>query len=611
MSLISRVTAPAASHDTAGLVRALLSAGTSPPTAGPAPPPTALPLPLPTPAAAHRPTAAPLPEWAPHPPTAVPTSPTSSEAHLAEAVKPPEVVLSSEEPRPSEAGKPPTAGRAPAAGNAPAVGNAPTVWRAPAVRNAPTELHASVAGAPSGAGHSPSVGNPLAAGDVPGGVAPPTETSLPGDAHRPVPAQLPTGPTGLGTSAAALARVGLGASAVESARTGPGVSAAALARVGLGASAVESARTGSGAPAAAPVGAGRDTSAVGRGGGAASEPRREASAPAVDPGRRLHCPPAVRDDPALGETVTERLVRWAEETGICAGRLDKIRTADLGRLVMLAHPESDDPDRLLAAAKCALSEWAVGDHHLDGEAEEARPAEPGQRLAVARSVIDQSHLPLGYAPGSKRAVTADPVMRALRDSLRNLHTYATMSQVRRLRHELGIMLNAFDQEADWQASGHVPSAGEFLTHRHENSFVPGMVLVDTIAGYEVPYGEFSDPRVRRAFTMAGTAGMLVNDLYSMAKEDPADFSLPRLIASEEGCSPAEAVDRTVDIHNELMLTFEAEAAALARTGSPELCRFLAGTWTWAGGSREWHASSGRRREDASPESASHEPAQAA
>ncbi|MFE0255135.1 family 2 encapsulin nanocompartment cargo protein terpene cyclase [Streptomyces sp. NPDC059010] len=327
----------------------------------------------------------------------------------------------------------------------------------------------------------------------------------------------------------------------------------------------------------------------------APRPHRR-SAPA-DPAPRLHCPPAVRDDRALGDTVTERLVTWAEEIGIYPGQLDKIRKADFGRLIMLAHPESDDPDRLLAAAKCALSEWAVDDHYVDGEVEEARHDLLGQRLAIAHSVIDQANLPLAYAGQLEEVVTADPVCRALRDSLRNLHSYATTSQVRRLRHELGIMFVAYGQEGVWHTKEQTPPVWEFLMHRHENSFIPCMVLIDAVAGYELPYGEFADPRVRRAFTLAGTASVIVNDLYSMGKEDPTDFSLPRLIVAEDDCSLQEAVDRTVDIHNELMHTFEAEAAALALTGSPELRRFLAGTWAWLGGNREWHANSARYHGD--------------
>lgn len=323
----------------------------------------------------------------------------------------------------------------------------------------------------------------------------------------------------------------------------------------------------------------------------APPPRREPTP--ADPVRGLYCPPAVRDDPALGETVNERLVEWAEEVGIYPGQLDRVRNAGFGRLIMLAHPESDDPDRLLAAARCALAEWAVDDHYVDGEAEEARHDLLGQRLAIAHSVIDQAHLPLAYAPQLEQVVRADPVMRALRSGLAGLTPYATTTQVRRLRHELAIMFVAYGQEGVWHTAQQRPPVWEFLMHRHENSFVPCMVLVDAVAGYEVPMAEFSDPRVRRAFTMAGSASVIVNDLYSMGKEDPTDFSLPRLIAAEDDCSLEEAVDRTVEIHNELMHTFESEAAALAATGSPELRRFLAGTWAWLGGSREWHAGSAR------------------
>ncbi|GAA1106219.1 family 2 encapsulin nanocompartment cargo protein terpene cyclase [Nocardiopsis metallicus] len=307
----------------------------------------------------------------------------------------------------------------------------------------------------------------------------------------------------------------------------------------------------------------------------------------------LYCPPAVRDDPALGEEVDDRLVEWAAEVGVYPGQLDRVRSAGFGRLIMLAHPETSDPDRLLAAAKCALAEWSVDDHYVDGEVEEARPELLGQRLAIAHSVIDQAHLPLKYAPQLEEVVRADPVMVALRSSLDNLARFGSHAQVRRLRHELGIMFVAYNQEAVWAATGQRPPMWEFLMHRHENSFVPCMALIDTLAGYELPQEEFADPRVRRVFTMAGSATVIVNDLYSMAKEDPSDFSVPRLIATEEGCSEREAIERTVLLHDELMHTYEAEAAALALTGSPELRRFLAGVWAWTGGSREWHASSGR------------------
>ncbi|MBR8745097.1 family 2 encapsulin nanocompartment cargo protein terpene cyclase [Nocardiopsis sp. MG754419] len=372
------------------------------------------------------------------------------------------------------------------------------------------------------------------------------------------------GPTGLGTSAA---RVLLPARATTPARVGApdrseaGPRARVLPRIPVAPA----------GPGAASAGAGSDDTSV----------------------PVLYCPPAVRDDPALGEEVDDRLVEWAAEVGIYPGQLDRVRSAGFGRLIMLAHPETDDPDRLLAAAKCALSEWSVDDHYVDGEAEEARPELLGQRLAIAHSVIDQAHLPVAYAPRLEEVVRADPVMVALRDALRNLGGYASHAQARRLRHELAIMFVAYNQEAVWATSGHRPPVWEFLMHRHENSFVPCMVLIDTLAGYELSQAEFSDPRVRRVFTLAGSASVIVNDLYSMGKEDPSDFSLPRLIETEEGCSSREAVERSVLLHDEIMHTYEAEAAALALTGSPELRRFLAGVWAWLGGSREWHARTAR------------------
>ncbi|OOC54260.1 MULTISPECIES: family 2 encapsulin nanocompartment cargo protein terpene cyclase [Nocardiopsis] len=307
----------------------------------------------------------------------------------------------------------------------------------------------------------------------------------------------------------------------------------------------------------------------------------------------LYCPPAMRDDPALGDEVDGRLVEWAAEVGVYPGQLDRVRAAGFGRLIMLAHPETDDPDRLLAAAKCALAEWSVDDHYVDGEAEEAHPELLGQRLAIAHSVIDQAHLPRRYAPQLEEVVRGDPVMVALRSSLANLGAYATAAQVRRLRHELAIMFVAYNQEAVWLATGHRPPVWEFLMHRHENSFVPCMALIDPVAGYELPWAEFAQPSVRRVFTLAGSASVIVNDLYSMGKEDVTDLSLPRLIASEDDCSLSEAVQRTVEVHDELMHAFEAEAAALALSGSPELRRFLWGLWAWLGGSREWHARSPR------------------
>ncbi|AJT62038.1 2-methylisoborneol synthase [Streptomyces lydicus] len=374
-------------------------------------------------------------------------------------------------------------------------------------------------------------------------------------------APLPTGPTGLGTSAA---RIAAGRKDVAARKD-------IAERKAVGGATVDA--------GSAPVDAGGV--AVDTGGVAVPD---------------LYCPPALRDAPALADEVNARLVAWAEEIGLYAGRLDRVQAADFGRLMMLAHPDTDDPDRLLAAGKCALAEWATDDYYCDDETMGSAPALLGAQLGIAYTAIDPTHPPLGYVPAVEKAMREDPVRTALRTGFAHLGRYADPSQLARLHHEVAVLFVGYCQEGSWRTQGRMPAAWEYLAHRQINSFLPCIAMTDVVGGYALPAAEYSDPRVRRAVTMASTAATLVNDLYSMAKERQSgsvEFNLPTVIAEEERCSPREAVERSAAIHDELVRTFETEAAALALTGSPQLRRFLAGVWAWLGGNRAWHSGSPR------------------
>ena len=313
----------------------------------------------------------------------------------------------------------------------------------------------------------------------------------------------------------------------------------------------------------------------------------------------LYGPDALRDDPALGHAVDDRLVAWwGGEIGARPGELEKLRACGFGRLIMLAHPDCDDPDRLAAAAKCAVAEWAVDDLYLDGDSAESAPERIPPRLAMAYAAMAPARVPPPpYSIQYEEQAQQDPVQKAIRSSWTNLERYASPTQVFRLRHELAVMFVAYNQEAEWHLSGRIPPVWEFLMHRWENAFCPCMVLTDVVGGYEVPPHEYFDPRVRRVFTTAGVASVLVNDLYSLGKEQQVnagfDFSLPTVLMAEEGCTLQEAVDRTAALHDEFVHYIEAESAALTAQGSPLLGRFLAGVWAWMGGGRRWHATSRR------------------
>lgn len=337
---------------------------------------------------------------------------------------------------------------------------------------------------------------------------------------------------------------------------------------------------------------------------APAEPASAAPSASAPPGQKaetdgsglhvppLYCPDAVRDDHALGELVNERLVEWAAEIGIFEGRLERLRTHNFGRLFMLAHPACDDPDRLLIAARCGLAEWSVDDHWVD-EGENTDPSLLAPRLAMAQAVVDPVRLPPRYMGRFEEVVAREPVLRAFRSCLDHLAEIASATQVARLRHELACMFVGYGQEAWWRSSGRQPAVWEYLLHRYENAFYPCMVLIDPVDGYELPVHEFADARVRRVYLYAGVANVLLNDLYSMHKEDPTDTNLPTVIAAEENCSLQEAIYRAAQIHDEMMHTIEAECAALAALGSPQLRRYVKGLWNWMGGSKHWHATSPR------------------
>ncbi|MFF4101803.1 family 2 encapsulin nanocompartment cargo protein terpene cyclase [Streptomyces sp. NPDC001903] len=310
----------------------------------------------------------------------------------------------------------------------------------------------------------------------------------------------------------------------------------------------------------------------------------------------LYCPPPQRDDPALAEAVEDRLIAWAEQTGIYAGRPGDVRALSIGRYTMLTYAHVEDPDRLLAPAKCTLAQWATDDYYCDDESAGAVPLRIATHLSQALAAIDPAHLPAAYAPLLEQAMCADPVLVALRSSTEHLSRYATRSQLTRYRHEMAALFSGYTAEAGWRVSGRTPPVWEFLAVRQDNSFIPTMVMLDPAGGYELPVEVYADPRVRGAVLKAASASVIVNDLYSMHREDEGaavNYNLPALIEAEEGCSRAEAVRRSADLHDELVHAFEEESALLAAAGFPPLVRFLADVWAWLGGNLEWHRTTAR------------------
>jgi 2-methylisoborneol synthase len=310
----------------------------------------------------------------------------------------------------------------------------------------------------------------------------------------------------------------------------------------------------------------------------------------------LYCPVVERIDAALADEVDERLAAWANDCGFPDDQVVLLRGAGFGRLAMLAHPDCDDPDRLLIAAQLNAAWWAADDLYADDSEMGATPTELPPRLALVMAAMDPVAPAGEFSLPLEDRLRADPVLVALRSGIDHLARHGSPAQVQRACYATFAMFVSWDAYAAWRHTGTYPPAWEYLAARQHDSFYTSMTLIDPVGGYELPANLYYDPRVRQALMQAGTASVMVNDLHSVAKDAADEIPVVNMvlqIAADRGVSIAEATEITVDLHNSFVRDFEATHRSLRAVPSPELHRFLRGVQAWMGGGFEWHATNPR------------------
>ncbi|WP_308169934.1 family 2 encapsulin nanocompartment cargo protein terpene cyclase [Acrocarpospora catenulata] len=312
----------------------------------------------------------------------------------------------------------------------------------------------------------------------------------------------------------------------------------------------------------------------------------------------LYCPETVRIDEPLATEVNRRLVAWAEQVGIHAGRIEDFRDTGYGRLAMLTHPDTDEPDMVLISAQMNAAWWAADDYYADETALGATPTELPPRLALVMSAMDPPPPAGDYTGQLEEAINADPVLVALRSATGHLSRHATPSQVMRACSTTNQMFVSWTAYAAWRYLETLPPVWRYLAARQHDSFYTSMTLIDVVGEYELPANLFYDRRFHSALMQAGTASVIVNDLHSVAREaadELPDSNVVLLIAAEEKCSTREATERAVALHNDFVRGFEASQRELAAVPSAELHRFLRGAQAWMAGCLEWHGTTNRYR----------------
>ena len=312
----------------------------------------------------------------------------------------------------------------------------------------------------------------------------------------------------------------------------------------------------------------------------------------------LYAPATARIDERLGEVVNDRLVAWARQVGIYADQLDKFRDTGFGRLAMLTHADTDDPDMLLVAARMNAAWWAADDYYADETSLGATPTELPPRLALVMSAMDPPPAAGPYTGPLEEVIEADPVLAALRSAVSHLTERATPAQVMRACSTTFQMYVSWTAYAAWRYLKTLPAVWRYLAARQHDSFYTSMTLIDVVGGYELPANIFAERRLHQALMQAGTASVIVNDLHSVAREaadELPDSNLVLLIAAEEKIPVSDATARAVALHNNFVRGFEASQRELMTVPSAALHRFLRGAQAWMAGGIEWHGSSDRYR----------------
>ena len=312
----------------------------------------------------------------------------------------------------------------------------------------------------------------------------------------------------------------------------------------------------------------------------------------------LYAPVTARIDERLGGIVNDRLVAWAREVGIYADQLDKFRDTGFGRLAMLTHADTDDPDMLLVAARMNAAWWAADDYYADETSLGASPTELPPRLALVMSAMDPPPPAGQYTRELEEVIEADPVLVALRSAVSYLTERSTPAQVMRACSTTFQMYVSWTAYAAWRYLQTLPAVWRYLAARQHDSFYTSMTLIDVVGGYELPANVFYEKRLHQALMQAGTASVIVNDLHSVAREaadELPDSNVVLLIAAEESIPIPDATRRAVALHNDFVRGFEASQRELSAVPSAELHRFLRGAQAWMAGGIEWHGSSDRYR----------------
>ncbi|GAA2797817.1 hypothetical protein GCM10010505_26110 [Kitasatospora aburaviensis] len=308
-------------------------------------------------------------------------------------------------------------------------------------------------------------------------------------------------------------------------------------------------------------------------------------APAARPSPRA----AVRRSPEELRTAATRHDGWMLGHGLLTpADLPRYHANTLPELIGHAYPRARGAELDLLVD--VLGWFTLLDDRFDGP--------PGRRPAEARSLIE----PMLAVPAVDRARAAAPNGPPLLRSWQELwqRQCATMSPAWRERSaaEWRACLETFLTESQHRAARTAPDLPETVRlRRHASCLYPFMNILERVQGTEVPARLHADPDLHRLRAHTADAATLINDLYSLEREErqpAAAFNTVLTLQRVRGCTRRTAI-RAVRAR---IARLREESTALRRRlrlRHPAGHWYLDGTRELVDGVRVWAGTSRRYR----------------
>ncbi|MBV6702472.1 cytochrome P450 [Kitasatospora aureofaciens] len=285
---------------------------------------------------------------------------------------------------------------------------------------------------------------------------------------------------------------------------------------------------------------------------------------------------------------TARHAAWTVRHGLLSPtELPRYQAYALPELIGHAYPRTQGADLDLLIDM--LGWFTVLDDRFDGS--------PGRRPAEARAIVDPL---IDALNGSTLSAEESQLLITWRE-LWNRQS-AAMSPAWRARaaREWRTCLATFPAEAEHRAHGTVPRLGLAETmrlRRHGSCLYPFMNILERVHGADAPAALHADPALHRLRAHTADAATLINDLYSLEREErqgAAAFNTVLTLQRLRDCTRSRAIGAV----RARVAQLRTESAALRRDllrRHPDGDWYLHGTRELVDGVQTWTSTSHRYR----------------